>query len=129
MAVGTNGKPMAYTPKKTVGYEQTVAVFAQNAMSNARLQPFLCPVELELVFTLPIPLSWSGKRTQAAINGQIAHTKKPDLDNLEKSVKDGLNGVAWNDDRQVISCSKRKRYGPVLGVSIRVIPLDLDSAP
>lgn len=31
-------------------------------------------------------------------------TKKPDVDNVAKIVLDALNGVAWDDDRQVVSC-------------------------
>ncbi|MCW4050848.1 MAG: RusA family crossover junction endodeoxyribonuclease, partial [Candidatus Bathyarchaeota archaeon] len=34
----------------------------------------------------------------------------PDLDNLEKAVLDGLNEVAYTDDRLVVAKSSIKRY-------------------
>ena len=36
--------------------------------------------------------------------------KKPDLDKLVRSVKDGLTRVAWKDDSQVIDVKAMKRY-------------------
>lgn len=43
----------------------------------------------------------------------IPHLKKPDVDNLVKSVMDALNGVAWHDDSQVYSLLTSKEYLPV----------------
>ena len=40
-----------------------------------------------------------------------SYTKKPDLDNLVKSVLDGLNGIAYVDDNQIIDIEARKEYG------------------
>lgn len=38
-------------------------------------------------------------------------TKKDmDIDNLAKTYLDGLNGIAWHDDRQVIDLHVKKRY-------------------
>lgn len=46
------------------------------------------------------------------IDGEIKHTKKPDLDNLIKFTKDCLNGVAWHDDSQVVEYGAMKKvYG------------------
>lgn len=43
------------------------------------------------------------------LRGEIAHTKKPDLDNMAKQLKDAMTRAGfWHDDRQVVSlrCSK-----------------------
>lgn len=37
-------------------------------------------------------------------------TKRPDIDNLEKAVLDGLNGVAFVDDSQIIKSSTEKLF-------------------
>lgn len=41
----------------------------------------------------------------------ISHKKRDmDVDNLAKSFLDGLNGIAWHDDRQVIGLTVEKVY-------------------
>jgi len=49
----------------------------------------------------------------------------PDLDNLEKSVLDAMNEVAYTDDRLVVAKSSFKRYvqGEEPGVRIVVTAL------
>ena len=53
-------------------------------------------------------------RTNGGLNAQGRrkpdHLQKPDLDNIVKSVKDGLNGLAYDDDAQIISIGARKRW-------------------
>ena len=58
-------------------------------------------VSVELDIRLQIPQSWSKKKQQQAADGLIAATKKPDADNVEKGIFDGMNGVVWIDDVQV----------------------------
>jgi len=41
----------------------------------------------------------------------VAHTSKPDLDNMVKLVKDALTGVFWRDDSQIDALDARKCYG------------------
>lgn len=38
------------------------------------------------------------------------HTKKPDLDNLAKNIKDALTGSLYKDDSQVFEAHLEKRY-------------------
>jgi crossover junction endodeoxyribonuclease RusA len=44
---------------------------------------------------------------------------RPDLDKLARGLLDGLTGVVWHDDEQVVDLVVRKRYAPV-GSSPRV---------
>lgn len=40
------------------------------------------------------------------------HNIVPDLSNLMKLVEDGLNGLAWPDDRRIVDAHPRKRFAP-----------------
>lgn len=55
--------------------------------------------------------------------GKIFPTKKPDIDNVIKVIADALNGVAYDDDKQIIDVSARKVYSetPRVDVRIRII--------
>ncbi|MDI9559696.1 MAG: RusA family crossover junction endodeoxyribonuclease, partial [Pseudomonadota bacterium] len=50
----------------------------------------------------------------------VDHTKKPDLDNLLKALKDAMTGIVWHDDAQIVSLSARKDYGDVPGIKMVV---------
>ena len=52
-----------------------------------------------IVFKIKMPKSWSDKKKQL-MNG-TEHISKPDLDNLEKALLDGLNGWIFKDDCQI----------------------------
>lgn len=107
----------SYTPKKTSDYEATVRQAAQQAMTR---EPLETPLEAFLYFRLPIPKSYPKKRVQACLSGLERPTKKPDLDNLAKSVLDGLNGVVYLDDSQLVSLHITKVYDHNPGVDIMV---------
>jgi Holliday junction resolvase RusA-like endonuclease len=49
--------------------------------------------------------------------------KKPDLDKLLRAIGDGLTGVVWRDDSQVISISATKHYGLDPRVEVTIIPV------
>lgn len=68
------------------------------------------PLDVELVFFLPIPDSYSQKKRELALNREFPHVKKPDVDNLIKGIFDGLKGHAWNDDSQVMSVTAEKFF-------------------
>ena len=107
-----------FTPAKTVSYESTVALAAQQAMFNRPL--FDGAVGVTLAIDCPIPASWSQKKQADALHGRILPTTKPDIDNVEKAIFDALNGVVWRDDVQVVRVSKAKRYGATPGVRVWV---------
>jgi crossover junction endodeoxyribonuclease RusA len=45
---------------------------------------------------------------------------RPDLDKLIRAVLDGLTGVAYEDDQQVVRLTAQKAYGETEGVHIRI---------
>ena len=98
------GHAMAYTPEKTVRYENLVRTMFVNAYPDA--VPLDVPVKVIVDAEFPIPKSWSKKKR----NDAFYVTKKPDIDNVIKSVFDGLNGVAWTDDSLVAVLEASKRY-------------------
>ena len=115
-----------YTPEKTANYEGLIAHSAQAVMAG---RPLISgPVAVEIDIRLQIPASWSQKRKAMAVSNAIAATKKPDIDNVEKAIFDGMNGVVWVDDVQVVQVAKRKRYADVPGVVVVVRELELEPA-
>ena len=69
-----------------------------------------------------------------ALDGDIKPTVKPDADNVEKAVKDALNGVVWVDDCQVVNCEKEKFYSTKPGVhavieTVRAHPAQITRKP
>lgn len=86
--------------------------------------PHAGPVSLELIFCIKPPQSTTKCKKSAMLWGIIKPTCKPDLDNLEKTYKDCLTGVAYLDDAQVIALKSRKRYSIKVGVEIILTTLE-----
>jgi Holliday junction resolvase RusA-like endonuclease len=68
------------------------------------------PIAVEITAFYLVPKSWSKKKQAATYAGEIKPTVKPDIDNIVKIVLDGLNGVAFTDDKQVIEIQAQKCY-------------------
>jgi Holliday junction resolvase RusA-like endonuclease len=112
---------MAYTPKKTRKYEQEVTSLAK-AVLGLRA-PCNSAVQMHLVCFVPVPASWPVEKKTRALSGLIYPTGKPDLDNYEKAVTDGCNGVVFCDDSQICDVIKSKRYGASPRVHVRFFAL------
>ena len=106
-----------YTDKSTLQYEDLVADGAKRAMGAS--EPFEVPLEAFFYFSMPIPKSYSKKRTEACLSG-LERPLKKDLDNLIKSVSDGMNKIVYKDDAQIVSLHATKVYGePYMEVLIK----------
>ena len=107
-----------YSPKTTVDYETKVAEAAQLAMGGS--EPLETPVGAYIYITLPIPASYSKKRKQDCLSGNERPTKKSDIDNYCKAVFDGMNGIVFLDDSQIVSLHSTKVYGTIGMVEVMV---------
>jgi len=110
-----------YTPAKTREYETLVRNTATAAMAGQ--PPCAAPMEMLLEIRMPIPPSWSKKKQVAAAAGQVRATKKPDSANVLKAIEDGLNGVCYIDDSQIVLHTIRKLYHatPAVVVAVRAV--------
>lgn len=116
------GHARMFTPAKTASYEGLIALAGTEAMAGRQL--IEGPVMVEMRIVQAIPQSMSKKRKAMAIAGELFPTKKPDMDNVIKAIYDGLNGVVWKDDVQVVDAFVKKRYGEKPGVHVRVLELE-----
>lgn len=64
------------------------------------------PLRADIVFYMPYPESMSKKKRLE----NYWHVKKPDSDNLVKSIKDGMNNLVYHDDGQVSLVQVSKIY-------------------
>ncbi|MBP1297404.1 RusA family crossover junction endodeoxyribonuclease [Bradyrhizobium elkanii] len=110
-----------YTPEKTRTYEGMIRTAAMLELGSR--PPLDEPVEFVLRAVFPVPTSWSQRKRQQAITGDIKPGKKPDLDNIAKAWNDALNGVAYRDDSLICRMTLDKRYGPQPLVVCTVRPM------
>jgi len=92
---------------------QDLALWRADIARNAELfgfKPIASAVKVELDFIMARPKS--AKRAFPSV--------KPDLDKLIRAVLDGLTGVAYEDDSQVILIQSSKTYGEKQGVWIGI---------
>lgn len=118
---GKGGQTFSYTPDKTVLYENLIKVsylqVTKKLFNNKE------PINVRITACFEPAKSTSKKKRMQMLSGEIKPTKKPDIDNIVKCILDGLNGVAYRDDTQVIEVSATKIYAerPEVRVEITVI--------
>lgn len=100
----------AFTPAKTKNAEAFIKLLAVQEMRGRDMMQGPVVVVLRSVFEPAA--SWSKKRRALALTGAERPTKKPDIDNILKLVKDALNGIVYRDDAQVVRVEAEKVFGP-----------------
>lgn len=99
-----------YTPKETREYEAKVATACKNKMKKLGLEITDKPCKVRLDIMVSIPKSYSKKDRIACLEGRKLPAKKPDTDNILKAVKDGMEHIFYDDDKQVVEDHVIKRY-------------------
>jgi len=106
-ATSIGGKARMYEAKKehpVYAYKATVRMACCQAYKG---KPLTGPLSVEMTALFPRPgrLIWK-KRPMP----RERHVGAPDVDNLEKSAFDALNGLLWIDDGQICEATIRKFY-------------------
>ena len=105
----SRGKGHSFMTPKSEDYKHLIQQYARMAMGPEA--PLEGAVEVYMLFTLPIPPSWSGRKKDRALSGFIHPISRPDIDNFAKAIMDGLNGLVYKDDSQIVKLTTRKQYG------------------
>jgi len=110
------------TPEDTAVYENLIRVEYARQCGGVKFEAGVM-LDLRIRAYCSIPASVSAKKKKAMEDGEVRPTKRPDADNILKSVADGLNKVAYHDDAQIVDTQIRKFYShdPRLEVSIQSI--------
>lgn len=107
-----------YTDAQTRAYEKALAWAGKVAM-GAR-QPLTGPLAVAVEAVMGVPASWSRPKRDRALAGVVRPTGAPDVDNMLKVI-DGLHGIVFENDSQIVEAKISKRYGenPRLHIEIR----------
>lgn len=98
----------AIDPKESRDYKSFVRLVASQYAPDTLITE---PIKLTVDVYRKIPKDkQTGPKMKLIREGKLRPTTKPDVDNLVKSIKDGLSKVLWYDDSQVIELVARKWY-------------------
>jgi Holliday junction resolvase RusA-like endonuclease len=92
-----------YTPRRTVDFEARV----KDCAAAFQIQKIVGPVELLIIARWAWPQSYRRKRTKLR---EAFKSTGADADNVAKAIQDALNGIAFEDDRQVARLVVEKRF-------------------
>ena len=93
-----------YTPSATHKYEKLVKEsYGDNPCFEDQF------INIKILFKFEVPKSYSKKQRDEALAGNLRPTKG-DIDNYIKSVLDGLNKVAFLDDKYIYNITAEKIF-------------------
>ena len=113
----------AYTPTKTVNYENLVRYTFQSEFPYHK--PFTGVIEANITAIFEIPKSYTKKKTKELLETHNNYSHKPDLDNIAKIILDSLNGIAYRDDSQVTILHLNKESGEQAKVIVEIKEVEL----
>jgi Holliday junction resolvase RusA-like endonuclease len=104
-----------YTPKKTRTFEAFIRDTAELCMYE---DPVDHPIHVTIEMLVMVPKSWPKWKRNAALARKI-FPSRGDVDNKMKAVTDAMNGVVYQDDRQIMGFTASVAYSdkPLLKVS------------
>lgn len=113
------GKSFSYTPEGTVLYENLIKTCYLQDAGHVLFNDGQ-PLAVSITAFYEVPKSYSKKKKQEMLDGQLYPTKKPDIDNIAKCVLDALNKLAYRDDTQVVRLHMEKRYAKIPRVEVEI---------
>ena len=101
-----------FTPKETREFESAVKAWG----TSLAVPPVAYPIR---VLVTVYEGTLSEEQIEASKLG-LRYNEKGDIDNLAKSILDGLNGVVYKDDKQISELTLQRRWAETEGFRIRI---------
>jgi Holliday junction resolvase RusA-like endonuclease len=103
----------AYKSKAQRQYDDALVLWLKAYCRRHEIKPLFNPFVLGVKVFVSPPKSWSKKKREAALRGNVGQSSKPDLSNYIKTIEDCGNGILWGDDSQVVRYTDEtgKYYG------------------
>lgn len=105
-----DGYVRIYTAQKVMDYREIIREKALEEIKKQKWERTGGPIGVRIKEYREIPKSFSKKKYELALSGEIRPVVKPDVDNIAKAILDALNGVVWEDDKQIVNLSLEKHY-------------------
>ncbi|MCT3207430.1 RusA family crossover junction endodeoxyribonuclease [Limosilactobacillus reuteri] len=110
-----------YDPKKVSTYKKQLGMMCKFQYKD---KPLTGPLIVSLKFYRQVQSSVSKKERELRLSGIHRPIVKPDTDNYIKSTLDGLNGLLWEDDNQIVKIVAEKYYSEHPRIEIEVEELN-----
>ena len=107
---------------ESVAYKLMVSAIGKSIYKDKPLKQV--PLAVYITSFYEIPKSYSKKKKQACLRHEEWPMKKPDVDNIEKGILDGLNKVIYHDDAQVVETYNIKAFSNRPRVEVEIKTLD-----
>jgi Holliday junction resolvase RusA-like endonuclease len=113
-----NGRNVNYDPLSDVKrvYQAFLLSHPDYSSSIMRNDYF----HVSFIFNFPFNKTDSKKLKDKKMSGDLKHTQKPDIDNLEKFFLDVMSGIVFLDDKQVVKLHSEKRWSNIASTEIEI---------
>ena len=99
---------VVYTPTRTKDYESLVEQYF--LLKYPRFKALEGRIKVNIIAYFSIPKTTRKSDINEMLENNISPTKKPDIDNIVKSILDSMNKFAFKDDNQITKLEVEKKY-------------------
>lgn len=99
---------VVYTPTRTKDYESLVEQYF--LLKYPRFKVLEGRIKVSIIAYFSIPKTTKKADINEMLENNISPTKKPDIDNIVKSILDSMNKFAFKDDNQITKLEVEKKY-------------------
>ena len=99
---------VVYTPTRTKDYEPLVEQYF--LLKYPRFKVLEGRIKVSIIAYFSIPKTTKKADINEMLENNISPTKKPDIDNIVKSILDSMNKFAFKDDNQITKLEVEKKY-------------------